>query len=253
MEKISAIVITKNGEDLIKDCLESLAFCDEIVVIDAGSRDKTTEIAKKMGAKVFEHKTSDFSQLRNFGLKNANFDWVFYVDTDERVSRELIEEIELKLKVNKTLGRFDSYFLKRKNFYLGNNEWPCTEKLERLFKKNKIKGWEGTLHESPISEGEKGELKGFLLHYTHRDLKSMLLKTIEWSKTEAELRYNANHPKMSWWRFPRVMTTAFLNSYIRQKGYKAGAVGIIESIYQSFSSFVTYARLWELQRKDQQK
>ena len=77
----------------------------------------------------------------------------------------------------------------------------------------------------------------------------MVNKTLEWSKIEAELRFNSNHPKMVWWRFPRVMTTAFLNSYVKQGGYKVGTVGIIESVYQSFSMFITYARLWEMQKK----
>ena len=77
----------------------------------------------------------------------------------------------------------------------------------------------------------------------------MLDKTIEWSKVEAETRFQMNHPKMTWWRFPRVMITAFLDSYFRQGGYKIGVAGLIESVYQAFSIFVTYARLWELQQK----
>ena len=76
----------------------------------------------------------------------------------------------------------------------------------------------------------------------------MLNKTIEWSSAEAMLRYNAGHPQMTWWRFPRVMLTAFFDSYIKQQGFRAGAIGLIESIYQSFSIFITYAKLWELQR-----
>ena len=96
---------------------------------------------------------------------------------------------------------------------------------------------------------EIGMLEGYLLHYTHRDLKSMVEKTMEWSKVEAELRYKSGHPKITWWRFPRVMLTAFFDSYIRQGGWKAGAVGLIESMYQSFSIFVTYARLWEMQQE----
>ncbi len=109
------------------------------------------------------------------------------------------------------------------------------------------KGWKGQLHESPVIEGEVGELNGYLLHYTHRTLSQMLKKTIEWSRVEAQLRYNSGHPKMSWWRFPRVMISTFFDYYIVQRGYKIGTAGLIESMYQSFSIFVTYARLWELQ------
>ena len=76
---------------------------------------------------------------------------------------------------------------------------------------------------------------------------------MQWSTIEAELRFKARHPKMTWWRFPRVMFTAFYDSYIKQKGYKVGAVGIMESMYQAFSIFITYAKLWELQNKNDNK
>jgi glycosyltransferase involved in cell wall biosynthesis len=248
MKDISAIVIVKNGQDLISNCLDSLSFCDEIIVIDGGSQDKTIEIAEKKKAKVFKHETQDFSESRNFGLGKAEGRWVLYVDVDERVTQELARNIKQKIVIDVNSG-ISAYVILRKNFYLGNNPWPYIEKLERLFKKDKLKGWHGKLHESPLVEGKVGKLEGFLLHYSHRDLTSMVNKTLEWSKTEAELRFNSNHPKMTWWRFPRVMITAFLNSYIKQGGYKVGTVGLIESVYQSFSMFITYARLWEMQKK----
>lgn len=247
MIKISGIVITKNAENLIADCIDSLSFCEEIVVIDNKSEDRTKEIAEKMGAKVFEHNSYDFSEARNFGLKKASGEWVIYVDSDERVSRELASEIKSKTMQE----NFSAYKIKRKNFYLGNNEWPYIEHLERVFKKNKLKGWEGQLHESSIIEGSVGELDGYLMHYTHRDLASMLEKTIDWSRIEAELRYKKGHPKMTWWRFPRVMMLAFFDYYLRQGGWKLGTVGLIESMYQAFSIFITYAKLWELQQKKQ--
>ena len=93
-------------------------------------------------------------------------------------------------------------------------------------------------------------MSGFLLHFTHRDLSSMVEKTIEWSEIEAELRFQAGHPEISWWRFPKVMFGEFYNYFIKQRGFKAGTVGIIESIYQVFSIFVTYARLWEKQKDE---
>lgn len=244
--KISAIIIAKDEEEMIADCLDSLSFCDEIVVINNSSRDRTAEIAGKLGAKVFDCDLNDFSKLRDFGLKKISGDLVLYVDADERVDEELKNEIQKVLKGSK---RMSAYKVTRKNFYLGNHEWPKTERMERLFDGKKLKGWKGELHETPIFEGEIGDLSGFLLHYTHRNLSQMLKKTIEWSGIEAKLRYDAGHPKMSWWRFPRVMFSTFFDYYVRQKGYKVGVAGLIESMYQSFSTFITYARLWELQRK----
>ena len=105
------------------------------------------------------------------------------------------------------------------------------------------------MHESPIVEGAIGQLQSPIVHFSHRDLFSMVEKTNEWSEIEAKLRFKSQHPKMTWWRFPRVMMTAFFNSYILQGGWKIGTVGIMESIYQAFSTFITYAKLWELQKK----
>lgn len=249
MIKISGAVITKNAENIIADCLDSLSFCDEIVVVDNKSEDRTREIAQKMGAKVYEYSSDDFSEIRNFGRSYANGEWILYVDADERVSNELKEAIRHLISSHGREGKLNGYFLKRKNFYFRNYEWPYIEHLERLFKKDQLEGWYGKLHESPKIKGKVGELDGYLLHYTHTDLASMVNKTIEWSKIEAELRYRSGHPKMSWWRFPRVMLTAFFDSYIRQGGWKAGTAGLVESLYQSFSIFITYARLWELQNK----
>lgn len=244
--KLTGIVIAKNEEKMIGDCLRSLYFCDEILVIDNESTDKTTEISKKNGAVIIKVKSDDFSRIRNEGLKNAKNDWVLYVDADERVSTELTKEIK---DIIENPGEYIAFKIKRKNFYYDGKEWPQIEKLERLFKKDRLEGWYGRIHESPKVEGKVGELDGFLFHYTHRDLSQMLSKTIEWSDIEAELRFKSNHPKMSWWRFPRVMMSAFLNSYLRQKGYKAGTAGIVEGIYQAFSVFITYAKLWERQNK----
>lgn len=245
MIKISGIIIARNEEKMIGEALDSLSFCDEILLIDNGSTDKTKEIAESKSAKIYEIKTNDFSELRNFGLSKAEGDWVLYLDADERINDELKNSI--KKNISNDI-RYSAFFLKRKNYYFGNHEWPYIEKLERLFKKDKLKKWTGRLHESPVFEGEIGQLDGFILHFTHRNFESMLNKTIEWSSQEALLRYNSRHPKMTWWRFPRVMMSAFLNSYIKQKGYKAGVVGVLESIYQSFSMFITYAKLWELQK-----
>ena len=249
MSSISAIVIAKNEENRLADCLDSLSFCDEVIVVDNGSEDRTQDIAKRMGAKVFNLKSDDFSELRNYGLRKAKGDWLLYIDADERISERLKKEIDHLTRHSDRRKQLNGYFLKRKNFYFGNYEWPYIEKIERLFRKDALKGWKGKLHESPVVVGEIGEIGGYLLHYSHRDLSSMLVKTIEWSKIEAELRFKSDHPRVTWWRFFRVMLTAFLDSYIKQGGWKVGTVGLIESIYQAFSMFITYARLWEMQNK----
>ncbi len=249
MHKLSAIILTKNSENDIVDCIESVkSLAGEIIIIDDNSTDRTVSLAGRLGARVETCKDEllNFAERRNFGLKKAKSKWILYIDSDERVTGELKESI-LKV-INERIPEYQAYKILRKNYYFGGHVWPFVESLERLFIKSSLKGWHGEVHETPIIEGKVGQLKAFLLHYTHKDLTSMVNKTIAWSKIEAELRFKAHHPPVVWWRFPRVMLTAFYDSYIRQKGYKAGTAGLIESVYQSFSMFITYARLWEMQQ-----
>jgi glycosyltransferase involved in cell wall biosynthesis len=249
MYKITAVIIAKNAEEMIADCIDSVSFCDEIIVIDNGSTDRTRELVKHMGARVFETKSNNFSELRNLGLSKVKTKWVLYVDSDERADPELKKSIKEKVLGIKKGDKFAAFKIKRKEFYFGNYEWPQIQEHVRLFDKKSLKKWEGKLHESPKFEGEEGALDGLLLHYTHRNLSEMVEKTAEWSGVEAGLRFRANHPKMTAWRFLRVMVTAFYDSYIKQRGFRAGTAGLVESLYQAFSMFITYARLWEMQNK----
>lgn len=249
--KLTGVVIAKNEERKIGKCLFSLSFCDEIIVIDSGSSDDTARIAQKHHAKVIKHESGDFSELRNFALKKTSGDWVLYVDADERVSEELVSSI--KYTVSSRENTFVAFKIRRKNFYFGKYEWPYIERLERLFRREDLIEWYGKLHESPKVKGDVGELDGFLLHYTHDDLSSMIAKTNAWSEVEARIRFEKHHPKMTWWRFPRVMMSGFWNSYITQGGWKVGTAGFVESIFQAYSMFVTYAKLWELQDEKNRK
>lgn len=248
MVKLSVLILTKNEEKNISECLTSASFANEKIVVDAESSDKTVEIAQKEGAKIFVNAFKDFADQRNFALSKASGSWVLYIDADERVTESLRDNIKYQIS-NVKCTEIVALKIKRKNFYFGNHEWPYIEKMERLFRKDALMGWQGPLHETPIIKGKVGELEGFLLHFTHRDLSSMLRKTIEWSGIEAHLRFKAGHPKMTWWRFPRVMLTEFWKFYFKQGGFKAGTIGLIESLYQAFSIFITYARLWELQHE----
>lgn len=252
-ETLSIIIITKNEEETIVDCLESAKWAGELIIVDSGSTDKTLSIAKKYKCKVINYPSQkkEFSKWRNKGLAEAKGKWVFYLDADERVTPELREEI-LRLVRQPDCEGASAYFLPRRNYYLGyeikhGGAWP--DYVKRLFRKEKLEKWVGDLHEEPVFSGEFGYLTNPLLHYTHRDLTSMLRKTIEWSKVEAELLYKANHPKMVWWRFIRIIMTEFWYRGIKLQGWRDGTVGWIEIIFQCFSRFITYGRLWELQQK----
>lgn len=242
---ISALIISRNEESVISDCIKSIKnLADEIIVID-DSDDKTAKIAEDLGVKVIKNKSQDFASQRNFAASLAHHKWIFYIDCDERATPEFITEVK------KTIKNFDSkeiggFFIKRKTFYFGR-DWGFEDRVQRIFLKEKLKNWRGIVHETPLIEGTFGEIKEPILHFTHRDLEHMVDKTNEWSEFEADLRIKAHHPKMSVWRFFRVMVTAFIKSYLGGKGYRNGTAGLIEAIYQSFSMFITYAKLWERQ------
>lgn len=244
---LSAVVIAKNEEPRIAACLESLQWADEILLVDNGSTDKTADIARKHKARIIEASGKDFSGLRTIGAQKATNDWILYIDADEEVPPGLKKEIEETIANHKE-DTSAGYFIERDTYYLGYH-WPTRDRMERLFLKSKLMGWHGELHEAPQIEGNIGVLAHPLIHRTHRTLEEMITKTNEWSRTEAVLRFKAHHPTVVWWRLLRVMWTGFARSYFSQGGWRAGTVGWIESIYQAFSMFITYAKLWELQQK----
>ena len=243
---ISAIVIAKNEEKRIEKCLSALSWVDEIILVDNGSTDKTIYRSKKHNAMVVIDTIQDFSAMRNRGASVAKSDWLLYVDADEVVSEDLAREIR---KVTND-PHASAYFISRRNFYLGH-EWPTRDTMIRLIKKDALISWTGSLHEHPEIRGGVGELNEPFIHDTHRTLEEMVKKTNQWSDVEAALRFTDHHPSMVWWRFFHVMARAFWNSYVREKGWKAGTMGLVESMYQAFSMFITYAKLWEKQQTRQ--
>ena len=240
---ITAIVIAKNEELRIDACLHNLSWANEIIVVDNGSSDQTVSVAKKCGAVVLSGEGKDFSELRGLGLKEATGRWVLYIDADEEVDEPLKHEIQQVIQRDGVVV----YFINRDTYFLGHH-WPYQDKVERLFQRSALRGWHGTLHETPLYVGEIGILAQPLIHRTHRTLEEMVVKTNEWSRLEAKLRFDAGHPPVVGWRLIRVMITGFWRSFILQGGWKAGTLGWIESIYQSYSMFLTYAKLWEMQQ-----
>ena len=242
---LSAIIIAKNESKRISACINNLSWADEIILIDNGSTDDTVSVACRHKVIVIKEHAHNFSRLRNVGARRARGSWLLYVDADETVTHRLQEEI---LKIIHNPRALAAYVIPRSNVYLGH-VWPHQDGMVRLIKKTSFVTWEGILHEHAIIRGSIGILSQPFIHNTHRSLAEMVAKTNEWSAYEAKLRLDVRHPPISWWRILRVMNTAFYDSFIRQGGWKAGSVGWIESIYQSFSIFITYAKLWELQNK----
>lgn len=255
MTDLSIIIITKNEEKIIEGAIKSAQFADQIIVADGGSTDKTVEVAKNLGADVItlQQEELNFSQWRNQAMKHAKHDWVFYLDADERVSADLQKFLVSLITNHKhQTPRYSAFAIPRQNYYFGKRvkhggSWP--DYVIRLFYKPKFRKWKGKLHEQPEFEGELEHLKAPLEHYTHRDLRSMLEKSIKWTKLEAKLLYDSDHPPVVWWRIGRMMLTKFWQRVVKQAAWKDGTVSWINAIYEVFNTFMIYSRLWEMQRE----
>jgi len=250
--KLSVIIIAKDEEKMIEDCLESIKWADEIIYIDTGSSDKTPQIAKRYTTKVINipFKGLAYAQWRNRGLKEAKGKWLFYLDADERITPELKKEI--KEIISRKEIEYTAYAIPRRNFLLGKELhwggwWPGY--VKRLYKRDKLKEWQGELHEEPVFEGELGHLKEPMIHLQPESIEPMLEKSIKWSKIEAKLLYEANHPPVTWWRILRMGATTLFDRLIKKQGFRDGTEGWIESIYQTFHTMIIYIQLWEMQQR----
>lgn len=249
--KISVIINAKNEEEFIADCLESVKWVDEILVlISPDSTDKTEEIASQFKVRIIEQKPKemDFAVWHNQGMKEAKGDWLLWVDADERIPPLLKEEILSALRQTTDA----SFAIPRRNFLLGkelkHGGWYPDYQI-RLFKKNKLKGWIGKIHERPEVNGEIGKLENPMIHLQPDTIEPALEKSIKWSEIEARLLFEADHPQVTWWRILRMGVTTIFERLIKKQGFRDGTEGWIESNYQAFHTMIVYVRLWELQRE----
>ena len=245
---LSIVVITKNEELVLKACLESVKWADEIIVVDQGSTDKTLEIAKQYTSKIFVLNDESFAVRRNLGNEKAQGDWILHIDADERILDSFKEEIIETMKSS----RYAAFAIRRTNIIFGQevHYGPYKNDLMiRMVRKDAFKGWEGNVHEHLNFEGQLGYFGQPVLHLTHRDLDHFVLKSLEWSKTDAQLRLAANHPPMSGWRFMRILITEIINQGIKRKGFFGGTVGMIDSMLQVFFLYMSYVRLWQMQQQ----
>lgn len=248
---ISAVLIYYGAEydNFVEPCLKTIHWVDEIVVVKGPHvTPYALALFKKYGAKVYAEHTNSFAGNRNLADKKATGDWILHIDSDERVSKELKDEIVKRVES----GDKSAYQIRRVNYHLGKkvrygDRYP--DYITRLFKKSSFDRWTGDVHESSRVDGEIGKIDAPLYHLTHWDIFSMLDKTKNFAQHEAMLRLKSNHPPVVGWRLVRVFLTEFYNRIIKLQGFRQGTEGWIDGVFQAFSMFVVYARLWELQRK----
>ncbi len=243
---ISAVVLTKNEEKNIRECLDGLKWCDEILVIDDNSEDKTEEIARLEGARVIKSRVnSNFAGQRNFALDRASFDWIFFVDADERVSQELAEEIREKVKNTTAAG----FFVKRRDFFMGKRlKYGETGRIKLLRLARRGSGqWRRTVDEQWVIEGERRTLKNPLAHYSHPTLTDFLTTINERSGLNAECFYKEGRETgPGEWLKP---AAKFFQNYFLKFGFLDGTAGFVFAVLMSLHSFMVRGKLYLLWKR----
>lgn len=246
---ISAVVLAHNNEAIIARTLESLGWCDEVLVIDDYSRDATLNLAKKFKAQVFRrYLNGDFASQRNFGLAKAKGEWLFFIDSDEVVSPQLASEI--KETISGRRGAINGYYLKRKDFFLGrwlDHGETSRVKLLRLARKG-TGVWTRPVHEIWQVKGEVGKLNHPLLHYPHPNVAQFLEEINFYSSLNAAY-LKSQGIKASIWHIIGYPLAKFCLNYFWYSGFLDGMPGAIMALMMSFHSFLTRAKLYLLWRR----
>lgn len=249
-EKISVVIIAKNEEQNIEKCLKSVKWCDEIIVVDDKSSDKTLEIAKRYNAITYSnHLNEDFSLQRNLGLSKAKNDWVLFLDADEIISDSLAYEISNSIQLkDQNLRVFNGFYIRRIDFMWG-------EKLEhgetgnvwclRLARKASGK-WMGKVHERWIVGGLVGKLLNPIHHFPHNGEFENFLSEVNYY-TDIRLReLSSKAVNISFWSIFLFPIAKFLMNYFIKRGFVDGMPGLIIAIMMSLHSFLVRGKLWLL-------
>lgn len=238
MVKLSVVILTKNEEARITDCLESVKWADEIIIIDDESTDKTLEIVKKYSVKVISRKMDIEGKHRNLGYAQARNEWVLSLDADERVTPELRDEIAKVLASNPKEAGFT---IPRRNhigsYWVKHGGWYPSPQL-RLFRKDKFRYEEVQVHPRAFLEGKCGHLHYDMLHYSYRNLEDFWTKLNKQTTWEANKWYSQGKP-MTLGRFMWRAYDRFMRAYFGRHGYKDGFIGFVVAynagLYQIFS------------------
>lgn len=246
MVKLSVVVLTKNEEPCIAECLESVKWADEIIVVDDGSTDKTLEIVKRYNAKVFIRRMDIEGKHRNWAYAQARNPWVLSLDADETVTPELKEEIQRVIQSQE----FAAYDIPLRNYisnyWVKHGGWYPAAKV-RLFSKDKFKYEEALVHPRVFIDGKCGHLKSDIVHKGYPDLEHFLNSVNRQSTLEARKWINSGR-KMSLGHAAWRALDRFFRRYIRKKAYKDGLYGFIIAFFDTLYQILSYAKYIEMKR-----
>lgn len=246
--QITAVVLTKNEEQHIDRCLQSLQFCDEILVVDDCSTDQTVKIAGKYKTRVVQRAlNNDFTSQRNFAQSEARGEWILYIDADEEVSIPLKNEINKALNDDKLTKR--AYYIPRRDYWWGKElkfgevAGARSKGFIRLVKKNSGK-WMGKVHERFIIGSFVGRLNNFINHYPHPTVKDFIEEVNHYSTIRAQELY-AQGKYTNIFEILINPFGKFIYTYFILFGFLDGAVGFAYSFFMSFHSFLVRAKLYQ--------
>ena len=243
MAELSVIIITKNEEANIRACLESVAWADETIVVDAGSSDATVEICREFGAKVFVHDWPGFGMQKNRALSYATHEWVFSVDADERVTPELRAAIETVLRNH--AGSCAAYRISRLSSYCGrfmrHSGW-FPDRIVRLFKRDAAHFSDDQVHERLLVEGKIGQLDGELLHYAFENIEEVLQKMNHYSTAGAQMMQACGRQASLTGAVLRGLWS-FVRTYFLRAGFLDGREGFMLAVSNAEGTYYRYLKL----------
>ncbi len=250
MVKVSVVIIAKNEEQQIRECLESAKWADEIVILDDFSTDKTREIAKEYTNSIHQRKMDIEGKHRNYAYSLARNEWVLSIDCDERITPELAEEIPKALETNTEYTAFSipirAFLGKRWIRYAGYYPGRKT----RLFKKSCFRYEEAEVHPRIIHEGRCGKLNNDILHYSYKSFYDVVNKLNRETTLEAK-KWIQDRRKVNFLKIMRKSISRFLKFYFQKKGYKDGFLGFMFSFFHALYQLLSYASYWELKKGEE--
>lgn len=244
--KISATIITFNEEKNIRQCLESVKWVYEIIVVDSFSNDRTAAIAKEYTEKVIQREWPGYVKQKQFALEQATGDWILCLDADESLSPEASEEIKNRILDGSTSA--DGFMFPRLSFYLGrwikHGGWYPDRKL-RLVRKGKARWGGEDPHDKLILNGEAERLQGKILHYVYSNI-SKQLKTVDSFSTVSAQQWHSQGKRFNLFLMLVKPPIRFLERYLWKRGFLDGMAGFVIAVISSYYVFLKYCKLWEL-------